>query len=76
MDNSCLFQLEDIGLPLAKGSMTDVGNDDILESQDSVGSSQDGIGAAQSGTKAVYDREDRIKINFAKLDQDLKEVVV
>lgn len=65
------FQVEDIKLPLARGSIMDFVDDtDPSGSQDS----QDGIAPSQSqSTKEIYEREAKIKINYGQLDGDLKE---
>ena len=46
--------------------MKEVGTEESLEAQDS-------LDTGSEGARQMFDREDNIKINFSKLDQELKE---
>ncbi len=65
------FEVGDVQLPLSKGSMGEIG-DEELESQESIGS-QEGMGSSQF-QRDIYDREARIRVNYQSLDVELKEV--
>ncbi|ESN94054.1 hypothetical protein HELRODRAFT_187454 [Helobdella robusta] len=64
-------KMEGIHLPLKRGSM-----DDIVSVETSANQTQDGGGdrMSQGDTQALYAREARIQIDYAKLSEEYKEI--
>lgn len=68
-----LFQMDDIHLPLKKGTMDDISREDEPSSQpESTETPVDSM--SSQGAKAIYEKEAQIVINFDDLDDDYKDV--
>ena len=65
--------MEAVHLPLKRGSM-----DDIVggASSSQLESSESGDRLSQGDTQAIYAREARIQVDYSRLSDDCKEVVV
>uniref|UniRef100_A0A915I2X7 Structural maintenance of chromosomes protein n=1 Tax=Romanomermis culicivorax TaxID=13658 RepID=A0A915I2X7_ROMCU len=62
-------KVEDIKLPMSRGSAVDIVDDS--ESSTQASSSQD---FSTQATKEIYEKEAKIKINYGRLDADLKQI--
>lgn len=71
ISNLCiLLKLEDIKIPLSRGTIADLA-DDI----DVSGSQSSSLDASAQGSKEIYEKEAKIKVNYNRLDAELKEVI-
>lgn len=63
--------MEDIKIPLSRGTIADLADDaDLNSSQGSFS----GDSSSQMGSKEIYDKEAKIKVNYNRMDVELKEV--
>ena len=68
------FKMDDIRLPLIQGSMDDVSQSADLSSSQSEALSEFPDSMSSQGAKAIYEREARIRIDYAFLSEDYKDV--
>lgn len=61
-------------MPMTKGSMDDIGGD--VDPSQADGSEPMDTGASSQGTRAIYDREARITIDYRKLNEDYRDVSI
>ena len=66
--------MDDIRLPLIQGSMDDVSQSADLSSSQSEALSEFPDSMSSQGAKAIYEREARIRIDYAFLSEDYKDV--
>ena len=72
---NCLFQMEDIRVPMSRGTMEDISQEGEQSSQ--VDGSEGGAvtdSMSSQGAKRIYEREARIMVDYSNLDDDLKDV--
>ena len=66
-----VIQMDDIRLPMRKGSMEDITQEDGQSSQQD---SSELDSMSTQGAKKLYERESQIVIDYTKLDDDYKDV--
>ena len=67
---TCIFQMEDIRLPMTQGTMDDISQ----EGEGSQDTSSTGESMSSQGAKAIYEREAQIMLDYSALDDEYKEV--
>lgn len=67
--------MDDVHLPLKRGSMDDISQENDTSSQNDENTSDSSVRESQ-GSRAIYEKEARIQIDYSMLDDEEKEVNV
>lgn len=69
--------MDDIQLPMKKGTMDDISREDEPSSQPDGSTSETPMDSMSSqGARAIYEREAQITIDYDLLDEDYKDVSI
>lgn len=68
-----VLQMDDIHLPMKRGSMDDISQEND-SSQTDENTSDSTARDSTSGSRAIYEKEARIQIDYSMLDEEEKEV--
>jgi structural maintenance of chromosome 1 len=69
-----MFQMDDIRLPMVRGRMDDISQEEAVSSQPDASDSTPVDSMSSQGAKAIYEREANIVLDYSALDDDFKDV--
>ena len=67
--------MDDIDLPMTKGTMEDITQENEASSQPDGSTETPTDSMSSQGAKRIYEKEANILIDYSRLDDDLKEVI-